>query len=114
MTSTPRFIASVALFAASAFAQSTATPTKPAASVATDGSAPVELSPFEVRPDDVGYQAGNTTSGSRLNTRLKDTPAAISPFTPEFLSDIGAVNLQDMLGYALNIEGEFDDSIAGF
>jgi hypothetical protein len=50
----------------------------------------VQLSPFEVKPEDVGYQAANTTSGSRLNARLKDTPAAISPFTPEFLADIGA------------------------
>jgi iron complex outermembrane recepter protein len=93
-----------------AFAQTT-----PASSTRSDpADAPVELSPFEVRPEDVGYQAGNTTSGSRLNSRLKDTPASISPFTPEFLSDIGATNLEEMLSYALNIEGEFDDSIAGF
>src|SRR6187402_2570883 len=53
----------------------------------------VELSPFEVRAEnDVGYQAGNTTSGSRLNSRLKDTPASVSAFTPEFLSDIAATN----------------------
>lgn len=103
------------LLAAPSFAQSTnPAPAGPAVTTAVDDSAPVEMSPFEVRPEDVGYQAANTTSGSRLNSRLKDTPAAISPFTPEFLSDIGAVNLQDMLGYALNIEGEFDDSIAGF
>ncbi|MDP3072771.1 MAG: TonB-dependent receptor [Opitutaceae bacterium] len=75
----------------------------------------VQLSPFEVRAaDDVGYQAGNTTSGSRLNSRLKDTPAAVSPFTPEFLSHIAATNLQEMLGYATNVEGEFEDSTNGF
>src|SRR5688500_7745662 len=74
----------------------------------------VELSPFEAKPDDVGYQAGNTTSGSRLNTRLKDTPATISAFTPEFLSDIAATNLEEMLGYATNVEADFDDTIAGF
>ena len=75
----------------------------------------IELSPFEVRGDmDVGYQAGNTVSGSRLNSRLKDTPAAISPFTAEFLSDIAATNLEEMLGYATNVEGEFEDATAGF
>ena len=76
---------------------------------------PISLSPFEVRAEsDVGYQAVNTTSGSRLNTRLKDTPASISPFTPEFLSDIAATNLSDMLGYATNIELDTEDATNGF
>jgi hypothetical protein len=36
--------------------------------------APIQLSVFEVSAtDDVGYQAGNTTSGRRLNSSLKDT-----------------------------------------
>jgi outer membrane receptor protein involved in Fe transport len=85
-----------------------AKPVPPAGSV-------VELSPFEVRAeDDAGYQAGNTTSGSRLNSRLKDTPASVSPFTPEFLSDIAATNLQEMLAHATNIEAELEDGQAGF
>ncbi len=78
-------------------------------------SSPVELSPFEVRAeDDSGYQAANTTSGSRLNSRLKDTPAAVSPFTKEFLSDIGATDLESMLAYATNVEREVEDSTNGF
>jgi outer membrane receptor protein involved in Fe transport len=91
-------------------------PPKPAvtAKASTSGEV-VELSPFEVRPeDDTGYQAGNTTSGSRLNARLKDTPASVSPFTAEFLSDIAATNLQEMLSYATNIEAELEDGQAGF
>ncbi len=93
-----------------------ATPTTPAAATATDPNAPtVELSPFEVRADaDVGYQAGNTTSGSRLNSRLKDTPASVSAFTPEFLSDIAATNLEEMLAHATNIEIDVEDANAGF
>ncbi|MEO6246466.1 MAG: TonB-dependent receptor plug domain-containing protein [Opitutaceae bacterium] len=75
----------------------------------------VTLSPFEVRPeDDTGYQAANTTSGSRLNSKLKDTPAAVSPFTKEFLSDIGATDLESMLAYATNVEREVEDSTNGF
>jgi iron complex outermembrane recepter protein len=105
--------ATVALLSPPLRSQSTsATPVRSAADAKTEPV--VELSPFEVKPDDVGYQAANTTSGSRLNSRLKDTPAAISAFTPEFLSDIGATNLEDMLGYATNIEADFDDTIAGF
>ena len=70
------------------------------------------LSPFEVQPDgDAGYQAANTTSGSRLNSKLKDTPAAVSPFTKEFLSDIGATDLESMLAYANNVEREVEDSL---
>ncbi|HUR59515.1 MAG TPA: TonB-dependent receptor plug domain-containing protein [Opitutaceae bacterium] len=88
---------------------------KPEPKPATDGSTPVELSPFEVRADDdVGYQAANTTSGSRLNSRLRDTPASVTAFTPEFLSDIAATNLEEMLGHATNIEIEVEDSNAGF
>jgi outer membrane receptor protein involved in Fe transport len=76
----------------------------------------LELSPFQVRSDDdVGYQAMNTTSGSRLGTSLKDTAASISPFTPEFLSDIAATNVTDMLAYAANAETNVGDSEgAGF
>jgi outer membrane receptor protein involved in Fe transport len=74
----------------------------------------VELSPFVVQAgDDDGYQAANTTSGSRLNTSLKDTPASISPFTEEFLSDVGATSVEDMLAYTGNSEGEFEDG-SGF
>jgi outer membrane receptor protein involved in Fe transport len=90
-----------------------ASATPPPAST-TDGET-IVLSPFEVRPDDdAGYQAANTTSGSRLNSRLKDTAAAISPFTKEFLADIGATDLESMLAYATNVEREVEDSTNGF
>ncbi len=69
----------------------------------------VELSPFQVTADkDVGYQGGNTTSGSRLNTSLKDTAAAVTVFTPEFLSDFGSNSLEDIIGYAPNMEKEMN------
>jgi iron complex outermembrane receptor protein len=94
-------------------------PIPPAAAAPSKTSADekaVELSPFEIRADDdVGYQAMNTTSGSRFGTSLKETAASISPFTPEFLSDIGATNVNDMLGYAANAELNSGDAEgAGF
>lgn len=92
----------------------------PASSTQTGSSVPlsedvIELSPFEVNPgDDEGYLAANTTSGTRLKSRLKDTPAAISAFTPEFLSDIAATSLEDMMAYAANVEFETEDATNGF
>ncbi|MBL9188057.1 MAG: TonB-dependent receptor plug domain-containing protein [Opitutaceae bacterium] len=81
----------------------------------TDASTPISLSAFEVRAeDDVGYQAANTTSGSRLNSRLKDTPASVAAFTPEFLADIAATNLEEMLAHATNVEIDVEDANAGF
>ncbi len=49
---------------------------------------------------DAGYQAATPPSGPRLNTSLKDTAAAISPFTKEFLDDIGATKLDRAIGSA--------------
>ncbi|MEY2880803.1 MAG: hypothetical protein RLZZ15_3183 [Verrucomicrobiota bacterium] len=97
-------------------APASASPAKPVAAptAGVDADA-IQLSPFEVRPeDDSGYQAANTTAGSRLNSKLKDTPAAISPFTKEFLSDIGATDLESMLAYATNVEREVEDATNGF
>ena len=112
----PRGIAVALLTAVSALPfQAQVVPVTPApasSSSITDNT--VVLSPFEVVPDDIGYQAGNTTSGSRLNSSLKDTAASISVFTPEFLSDLAANNISEMLAYATNVEGEYEDSNQGF
>ncbi|MEI8255528.1 MAG: TonB-dependent receptor plug domain-containing protein, partial [Deltaproteobacteria bacterium] len=68
-------------------------------------------SPFLVNADqDVGYQAANTTAGSRLNTALKDTAAAITPFTKELLDDIGAITLTDLMAFT-SAEPELDDGV---
>ncbi|MBI5690283.1 MAG: TonB-dependent receptor plug domain-containing protein [Verrucomicrobia bacterium] len=82
--------------------------TTPPAAQADD--APLTLSPFEVRTDkDTGYTATSTLAGSRLNTDLRDTPAAISVFTKEFLDDIGATNVNQALEYALNGSSDATD-----
>ena len=73
---------------------------------------PITLSPFQVNAStDVGYAARETLSGSRLSTSLRDVSAAVSIMTSEFLSDVGATNLQDALRYSLNVENtqEFYD-----
>jgi len=71
------------------------------------------MSPFVVQTDqDAGYVAMNTLAGSRLNTSLKDTAASISVFTSEFMSDIGAFELSEVVRYAVNVEFQLDDDRA--
>jgi outer membrane receptor protein involved in Fe transport len=85
------------------------------------GTAPpdeaVELSPFVVSTlTEKGYAATNTLDGSRLNTALRDTPAAISVFTRDFLDDIGATNMEEILRYDISAEiskGDADPGGAG-
>ncbi len=71
----------------------------------------VRLTAFQVNAaDDVGYRAGNSVSGSRFNTSLKDTAAQVAVFTPEFIMDLGANNLEDVMQYSANFQTDTDDS----
>ncbi|MEO6246342.1 MAG: TonB-dependent receptor plug domain-containing protein [Opitutaceae bacterium] len=87
-------------------------PGQPASAPASDPVASdktVTLSPFEVSTDrDVGYTASNSLAGGRLNTDLRDTAAAISVFTKEFLDDIGITNVNQALEYGLNTASEVE------
>lgn len=70
----------------------------------------VVLSPFEVTASsDMGYQANETLSGTRLKTELKDIATQVNVMTPEFLQDLGVTNLNDAMRYSLN--SETDDEI---
>ncbi len=85
------------------------TPPPASASSAKDENAPVVLSPFSVTADtDIGYQAGNTLAGSRLNTKLSETPASVSVFTEEFLKDLGATGLAQVLEYGVNSNADYN------
>ncbi|HRP06487.1 MAG TPA: hypothetical protein PLV87_16355, partial [Opitutaceae bacterium] len=71
----------------------------------------IRLSPFTVEESsDVGYLAPNSLAGSRLNTSLDDIAASISVFTEEFISDLGATDLTDVLAYANNTVLELNDA----
>ncbi len=70
---------------------------------------PIVLSPFTVTSSaDQGYQAGNTLAGSRMNTKLSETPASVSVFTAEFLKDLGATDLADVLEYGVNANADYN------
>ncbi len=59
-------------------------------------SGAIKLTPFEVSTNrDVGYAAGNTLSGGRVDTPLEITPGSISVMTKEFMDDFNITNIND-------------------
>jgi hypothetical protein len=65
----------------------------------------IVLSPFEVNSSvDNGYAAGGTLSGTRLRTDLRDVAASTQVVTKQFMADIGATNLAELLVYTNGTE----------
>ena len=91
-----------------AIAQRAETPAPAAASAKPPPAVPeevVKMSPFEVNTSrDIGYIAENTLAGSRLNTKLRDTPGSVTVFTKEFLDDIGVTDLKQLVEFSVNTE----------
>lgn len=75
----------------------------PAESVLSEDSVLV-LDPFSVTTEHEGYKATDTLGGSRVRTKLADTPSAISVITPKFMQDLGITNAQDLFIYTNNTE----------
>lgn len=64
-----------------------------------------ELSPFTVEgAENEGYRATSTLAGTRIRTDLKDVGSAISVYTDEFLSDLGATDGGSLMQYTTNAE----------
>lgn len=90
-------------------AQTNASPSAPASTVAAPGDQPKEeevvvLSPFEVSTEkDRGYRATNSISGTRLDTAIKDLPMPIEVITADFLRDTAATDLRESLRYSSGI-----------
>lgn len=69
-----------------------------ASSPANSESATVVLSPFVIATDaDDGYSSTESASASRFTQKLKDIPQSISIMSGQFLKDIGAVDLADVM-----------------
>ena len=65
----------------------------------------VQLSPFLVSSaGDEGYRAANTLAGTRMNTSLFLTPAAISVLTKDLLDDLGATKTEDFVRFAVSTD----------
>ncbi len=75
-----------------------------------------ELSPFTVSAEDnQGYMATSSLAGTRLKTDLRDIGAAVSVYTEEFLEDIDATSVEDILTYTTSTEGGgINGNFAGF
>ena len=97
-------ILAISLAAAAASAQSLPpAPVAPPAAEAKDET--VLLSPFEVVAEDRGYQAFNTLSGTRLNSKLEDLGSSITVVTKQQLIDTAAIDINDVFLYEANTEG---------
>ena len=95
--------------------------TTPPSEVSADEA--VVLNQFTVTTTaDRGYRAGNSVSATRVDTPIKDLPFAVSAFTEQFISDIGARELNDIVAYAPGVtsgakeftQGNTRFSIRGF
>ena len=92
-------LALVGLGAGLGQAQGTATPESPA------GESVLELSPFVVREgSDIGYVGAQSLLGSRFKQELRDIPAQIEVFTPEFLLDFDLTRAEDAFKYSASVE----------
>jgi len=60
-----------------------------------------ELPAFTISTtQDRGYRAGNSVSATRIDTPIKNLPFSVNAFTEDFISDIGARSLEDILNFA--------------
>lgn len=75
---------------------------------------PVVLQPFAVdASNDSRYRAASTLAGSRLNSSLKDVSSVIDVYTKDFINDLAATSLENVLAYANNLETDTEDTITG-
>jgi outer membrane receptor protein involved in Fe transport len=82
----------------------TVPPPRPAVAEAKSAPEVVTLSPFQIDASrDVGYRSTNSTSGTSLNTAIKDLPMSIEVINEEFISDIGATNFRESLQYSSGV-----------
>jgi outer membrane receptor protein involved in Fe transport len=80
----------------------------------SDSADVVELSPFQVNTaKDTGYVAENSLAGSRINTKLRDTPGSVSVFTKEFLDDLAIGDIKQLTEYTVNTEVDTQARVAG-
>lgn len=91
-----------ALLATSVFSVSLANAQAPSAEE-TDGLDAFELSPFEVSSDANGYVASNSISATGINVPILDLPMPIDVLTSEFISDTGAIDLNESLQYTAGV-----------
>lgn len=80
-------------------------PVPPSAAAAKPKDELVQLSPFEVvTSKDTSYGALNSNSIGAINMELFKTPVAADIFTEEFIQDVAATTVEDLLnGYGAGV-----------
>lgn len=74
-----------------------------------------ELSPFEVSTDEnIGYLANNTLAGTRISAQLQDIANSVQVVTKEFLDDVGATDINELLVYTTSTEAAGVNGNASF
>lgn len=64
-----------------------------------------EISPFVIAEDsDVGYIASQTMAGGRISSNLRNVGSSIQVVTQEFMEDIGATGIDELLQYTTSTE----------
>ncbi len=66
---------------------------------------PVQLSPFEVKSENDGYYAANTTAGTRLNSSLDDLASSTTIVTKQQMTDFALLDINDIFAYEVGTEG---------
>ncbi|HET7537891.1 MAG TPA: TonB-dependent receptor plug domain-containing protein, partial [Candidatus Didemnitutus sp.] len=64
----------------------------------------VVLDPFTVTAETEGYQAVDTLGGARVQTKLRDTPSALTVVTKTLMDDLGVRDAQDLYKWTTNTE----------
>jgi outer membrane receptor protein involved in Fe transport len=84
----------------------TAQQRNPEPATAGAGDEIIQLSPFQVAAGtDRGYQALNTLSGTRLNSKLEDLGSSITVVTKQQMDDLAVLDLNDVFLYEASTEG---------
>ncbi|MFT3784185.1 MAG: TonB-dependent receptor [Nibricoccus sp.] len=93
--------------------QSAVAQSSPAAPAEKKDDDLIVLDVFDVSTKkDVGYVAENSLAGGRTNMALKDTAAAVSVMTREFMNDIGETNFQKFADWGVNSVPTYSGSLA--
>ena len=70
-----------------------------------DNSSIYDLSPFAIdESTDQGYLASQSMAGGRLSSDIKKIGSSIQVVTQEFMNDIAATNINDLLQYTTSTE----------
>ncbi len=101
-TTPSRLSAALAALAVTAFA---AQPASTSSATTATEEIPVQLSPFEVKSENDGYYAANTTAGTRLNSSLDDLASSTTVVTKKQMTDFALLDINDIFAYEVGTEG---------